>query len=202
MRSEPTEISGITLLNKVLEFKSKISDPSKWKLKDIKRNEINLLRFKQIQILTKIFVPEVFIPNEIVIDQIIEGDFISMREKSLYKNLFLEMDKVITTSHAFLKKHKEWDANDLCFNYRDLIKYKTSLNVLLNFNDGIFETSYPFCYSTIVSGDISKNIQYESLDHFLSTVIDPEKRIFSKNQLIMDYNYPKEDVYDLELDNF
>ena len=45
-------------------------------------------------------------------------------------------------------------------------------------------------------------IYYNKLDKFLSTVIDPDNRIFSRDQLIKDYNYPKEDVYDMELENF
>ena len=112
------------------------------------------------------------------------------------------MDKVITKSFDFLDKYKEWELQDLCFNYRDLVEYKIKLNMLLNFNAGIMEISYPFSFSPIISSDISENIKYDKLDKFLSTVIDPENRIFSRDQLIKDYNYPKEDVYDMELENF
>ena len=132
----------------------------------------------------------------------LNGDFIKIREERIYKNLFLRMDKVITKSLDFLDKYKEWELHDLCFNYRDLVEYKIKLNMLLNFNAGIMEISYPYCYSAIISGDISENIKYNKLDKFLSTVIDPENRIFSRDQLIKDYNYPKEDVYDMELENF
>ena len=204
MRSEPIEITGITLLNKILEFKSNISDTKKWTLADLQRDETNLVRFNQIQCLTKLFVPDVYTPNDLTtsIDSILNGDFINIREERIYKNLFLRMDKVITKSIDFLDKYKEWEVHDLCFNYRDLVEYKIKLNMLLNFNVGIMEISYPYCYSAIISGDISENIKYNKLDKFLSTVIDPENRIFSRDQLIKDYNYPKEDVYDMELENF
>jgi hypothetical protein len=204
MRSEPIEITGITLLNKILEFKSNISDTKKWTLTDLQGDETNLVRFNQIHCLTKLFVPEVYSPNDLTtsIDNILNGDFINIREEKIYKNLFLKMDKVITKSFDFLDKYKEWELHDLCFNYRDLVEYKIKLNMLLNFNVGIMEISYPYCYSAIISGDISENIKYNKLDKFLSTVIDPDNRIFSRDQLIKDYNYPKEDVYDMELENF
>jgi hypothetical protein len=204
MRSEPIEITGITLLNKILEFKSNISDTKKWTLPDLQGDETNLVRFNQIQCLTKLFVPDVYTPNDLTtsIDSILNGDFINIREERIYKNLFLRMDKVITKSLDFLDKYKEWELHDLCFNYRDLVEYKIKLNMLLNFNVGIMEISYPYCYSSIISGDISENIKYNKLDKFLSTVIDPDNRIFSRDQLIKDYNYPKEDVYDMELENF
>ena len=204
MRSEPIEITGITLLNKILEFKSNISDTKKWTLTDLQGDETNLVRFNQIQCLTKLFVPDVYTPNDLTtsIDSILNGDFINIREERIYKNLFLRMDKVITKSIDFLDKYKEWELHDLCFNYRDLVEYKIKLNMLLNFNIGIMEISYPYCYSAIISGDISENIKFNKLDKFLSTVIDPDNRIFSRDQLIKDYNYPKEDVYDMELENF
>ena len=204
MRSEPIEITGITLLNKILEFKSNISDTKKWTLTDLQGDETNLVRFNQIQCLTKLFVHDVYTPNDLTtsIDSILNGDFINIREERIYKNLFLRMDKVITKSIDFLDKYKEWELHDLCFNYRDLVEYKIKLNMLLNFNIGIMEISYPYCYSAIISGDISENIKYNKLDKFLSTVIDPENRIFSRDQLIKDYNYPKEDGYDMELENF
>ena len=204
MKSEPIEITGITLLNKILEFKSNISDTTKWTLIDLQEDEIKLVRFKQIQCLTKLFVPEVYIPNDLTtsIDNILNGDFIKIREERIYKNLFLRMDKVITKSFDFLEKYKEWEVHDLCFNYQNLVEYKIKLDLLLNFNAGIMEMSYPYCYSAIISSDISKNIKYDKLDNFLSAVIDPDNRIFSRDQLIKDYNYPKEDVYDMELENF
>jgi hypothetical protein len=62
--------------------------------------------------------------------------------------------------------------------------------------------SYPYSFSVIISEDISKSIKYNKMDDFLSSVIDPKKRIFYRDQLIKDHNYPREDVYDMELDNF
>lgn len=38
--------------------------------------------------------------------------------------------------------------------------------------------------------------------NFYLQSLNPENRIFSRDQLIKDYNYPKEDVYDMELENF
>jgi hypothetical protein len=204
MRSEPIEITGITLLNKILEFRSNTSDETKWTLSDLQEDRIKLVRFKQIQCLIELFVPEVYQPNDLAlpIEKLLNGDFIRMRQEKLYKKLFLKMDKVITSASDFFKKYKEWEVTELAFNYRELVEYKIKLNMVLNFNSGILEMSYPYSFSVIISEDISKSIKYNKMDDFLSSVIDPKKRIFYRDQLIKDHNYPREDVYDMELDNF
>jgi hypothetical protein len=204
MRSEPIEITGITLLNKILEFRSNTSDETKWTLSDLQEDRIKLVRFKQIQCLIELFVPEVYQPNDLSlpIEKLLNGDFIRMRQEKLYKKLFLKMDKVITSASDFFKKYKEWEVTELAFNYRELVEYKIKLNMVLNFNSGILEMSYPYSFSVIISEDISKSIKYNKMDDFLSSVIDPKKRIFYRDQLIKDHNYPREDVYDMELDNF
>ena len=50
-----------------------------------------------------------YTPNDLTtsIDNILNGDFIKIREERIYKNLFLRMDKVITKSFDFLDKYKE-----------------------------------------------------------------------------------------------
>jgi hypothetical protein len=204
MRSEPIEITGITLLNKILEFRSNTSDETKWTLSDLQEDRIKLVRFKQIQCLIELFVPEVYQPNDLSlpIEKLLNGDFIRMRQEKPYKKLFLKMDKVITSASDFFKKYKEWEVTELAFNYRELVEYKIKLNMVLNFNSGILEMSYPYSFSVIISEDISKSIKYNKMDDFLSSVIDPKKRIFYRDQLIKDHNYPREDVYDMELDNF
>ena len=50
-----------------------------------------------------------YTPNDLTtsIDNMLNGDFIKIREERIYKNLFLRMDKVITKSFDFLDKYKE-----------------------------------------------------------------------------------------------
>lgn len=206
MRREPTKISGITLLNKILELRPHNYPEIKWPLSDYNHRTSEIVRFKQINCLIKIFVPEIYSPTDLKesIDALLNGFFISKRKKETYNDLFLIMDKTITSSHIFsgIERVDDWGAYELRFNFEELLRYKIKINELINFNAGIAEISYPYCYSAILSDNISKSIQYDLLDDFLCTVIDPEKRVFSRDQLIEVHNYPSEDVYDLEIEEW
>ncbi|MCZ2129670.1 MAG: hypothetical protein LC109_05320, partial [Bacteroidia bacterium] len=76
------------------------------------------------------------------------------------------------------------------------------LNEILNFNDGIMEISYPYLYSYTLTNSISRKIIFKEIDLFLSLVIDPDNRNFSKEILVKANGYPDENVYHIDLDNW
>jgi len=204
MKHDPTEISGITLIDKILEFTSLVPDNSIWTFDELKNNKSLFVRLQQINSLLKLFVPESYNTNnlKLSIGNVLDGNFIRQRKDIIYKSLYKKMDEDILTSKYPVQKKDEWSTHELHFNYKNLIDYKITLNKVLNFNDGIMEISYPYLYSYIKTKSISNQIEIQSIDEFLSLVIDPAKRIIPKTELIRNCNYPNEDVYEIELDNW
>lgn len=204
MKTDPIEITGITLIDKILEFVSMIPDPKIWTLKKLKDNESGFIRLQQIDVLLKLFVPEIHNPIDIRsnIESVLNGEFIQLRKTLQYDTVFNQMDKTILESKYHPEKTNEWTTNELKFNYKKLIKYKTKLNEVLKFNDGIMEISYPYFYFVILTNDVRDNLQLKEIDKFVSLVVDPSERIIAKEQLIKEYNYPSEDIYDIELENW
>ncbi|MDZ7615210.1 MAG: hypothetical protein U5K51_17055 [Flavobacteriaceae bacterium] len=110
------------------------------------------------------------------------------------------MDKIITESNYRPEKRDEWTLDELQHNYTDLIRFKRSSNKVLNQNSGIMEISYPYFYSVIMTNKISSKLNTKKIDAFLSMVIDPLGRTFSKEELVKAYNYPKENEFDVDTD--
>jgi hypothetical protein len=67
-------------------------------------------------------------------------------------------------------------------------------------NSGIAEISYHYLYSVAVSEEFIRALNLKKIDDFLWKVIDPEQRIFTKEQLVADHAYPDDDLDELNMD--
>lgn len=202
MKTDPTQITAITLLDKALEFESMTFDRSDWDLEKLKDNPPRFVRLQQLMVLLKIFTPETFNDQNIAssINSLLNGDFIYQRDIMKYAELFKSMDEVITSAKHFLKQQNEWDSSHLQDNFTNLIAFKRKVNKLLEHNHGIMEASYPYYYSIIMTSEISEKLNIKKMDEFLSLVIDPQKKCYEKDTLIREFNFPKDDVFDLDLE--
>lgn len=203
MKTDPTEITALTLIDKALELKAIAPDKSKWTLAAQNDNLPRLVRLRQLNVLLQIFTPEIFDTNDIGsgIVKLISGQFILQRQVSVYTTLFKLMDRVITSANRHPPNMRDkWTVHELEHNYLDIIKFKITINQLLKHNNGIMEISYPFFYPVILTDKISNQLDTTQIDEFLRLVIDPLDKTISKEKLILDHNYPTEDVYDIDLD--
>ncbi len=204
MQKEATEITGLTLIEKALEFESMETDKAQWTFDKQKDNPPRFVRLQQLNVLLQVFTPEIYNPNDIAsgIDDLISGEFIFCRKKK-YSQLFKEMDNVINiATENRSKKHREWGLYELQFNYKHILKFKRRINEVLTFNCGRIETSYHTSYSEIMTRKVLDTLDTKEIDDFLSLVIDPAGKRFHRDELIKTYNYPTEDIFDVDLDWF
>jgi hypothetical protein len=204
MKTDTKEITGITLIDKVLEFTSKTNEESEWTFEKQKDNPPRLIRLQQIDILLKVFLSDIYKPDSFKfnIGNILSGNFILKRTTTDYSNLFIKMDESIAKSDNknFVQSHV-WTLNDLESNYHILINYKRNVDFFINsYWSGCLEISYPLFYALHETSEVAKKIEFKSINEFLGLVIDPLGQIFSKQQLINDMSYPSEDIYDIDLD--
>ena len=205
MKRDPKKISGLTLIDKILEFISMTPNSVDWNFEKLNNFPSKLIRLKQINVLLNIFIPENIYLDDLKtnIENVVNGTFIKSRNIKLYETVFKQMDNEIITKLEYRpEKIREWSNYDLLRNYSEIIRYKQILNELLDFNNGILEISYPYFYSVIMTTDTSKKLNSKNIDNFLNLVIDPSNRIFSKTKLTKEYNYPKKDVYDIDFEDF
>ncbi len=72
----------------------------------------------------------------------------------------------------------------------------------LGHNRGIMEISYPFFFSYIVTKSISDSMRMKvkELEVILCLFIDPFQRRFTMGELVKNFDYPEEDLFEIDLD--
>lgn len=199
MKFDVTEINAVVFLQKITDFVSRHNRPD-WSYEQQKNHEPSYVRLQQLDSLLQLFVPEVYREGDFSwsFDAVMEGRFIEKRDLAVYRNLFAEMDSVIE-KHPMKLQKEAWEAHTLEHNFRDIIRLKSSLNDVLSHNSGVAEISYPYMYSVALSDELIGQMNLKKIDDFLWTVIDPEKRVFSKTELVKSYGYPDDDLDEIDL---
>ena len=201
-----------TLIESILEFKSMTPDKNRWSLDALIDNPPRLLRLKEINALIDVFIPELkdrILQAKLV--SVLTGDFLNLRNESLYTNLFVEMDNKIQELRSPYQRTKEelieerqnrdgtafifglsWDNGELKSNYLKLLNFKILLYDVKFYNSGTMELPYTRYFHYRLTQKISDSINIEEINNFLQIVIDPKKRNYTKKELIENYNYPDE----------
>lgn len=204
--------TALTLVDNILEFMSMTPDKSRWSFNALTDNPPRFLRLKKINALIDVFIPELkdkILQAKLV--SVLTGDFLYLRDESLYTNLFVEMDDKIEelrspyqrTKEELIKERQKRDETDFIFglswengelesNYLNLLNFKILLYEVKFYNSGTMELPYTRYFHYRLTQKISDSINIEEIDNFLHTVIDPKKRNYTKEELIEIYNYPNE----------
>ncbi len=194
--------TAVDLLNAVIEFTGMTPNAEDWSFKVQKLNDPRFIRLQRIMSLFGAFVPETLAKDEREsIEKFYSGDFIQTREIEEYGKLIDLMHDTISKSDFGIGSRREIYLDHLEFNYRDLLHFYTRMKKL-SYNGGIMEISYPYFFSYIVTKSISDSMsqKVKELEAFLSLFIDPYQISYTLSELIKDYEYPEEDLFEIDLD--
>lgn len=130
MKIDPEKLNGLTLIYKTLEFTRMVPNYSDWNFEKLEDNPPGFIRLKQIDVLMQIFLPEIYIPNDlkVSIENLISGEFILSRSEDIYKDLFIEMDKLILKTKPHLKKYENWSNDFLKYNFETFPRRSDSIH--------------------------------------------------------------------------
>lgn len=199
------ELTALDLLYTAIEISDMTgADRSKWTFESQKDNLPRFVRLQQIHALCKAFLPGKYVTDDVrgVMEGFFSGEFISYRSLDDYGKLISRMEKAIakTGYENFGKSGLQLD--HLQTNYRDLLDYKLKFGRLVDHNNGLCETSYPYLFSQLVTSSISEQImrKIRSVDTALVLFIDPAKMRFTEQELIKAYNYPTDDLDQIDED--
>lgn len=199
-----TTYTAFDLLDKVIDFTNMAPNSAEWSFEKQRENPPRLVRLQQIQALMEAFVPGLK-PNEDIgrrIGGFYSGDFIIHKPMEKYASLLEEIEKTILGSKFHNAKNSEISAFALKMNYRELLSYYLKLKAIMIFNSKYLDISYPYMFPYIVTEDIFDAISSKvpPIIHLLTTFIDPETQRYREDELIYQYNYPTEDLFDVDLD--
>lgn len=206
--------NGIDLLDIILEFVEMTPSEKDWNYKSLNSNKPRQIRLQQIHSLLKAFslienrnlfekTANYFNPDlKVEIKSIINGDFIKNRELE-------EFNELIAFAKQFLQKNnyikdRPIRLYELNFIYPKLVDYKIKLREIIGFNSGWIEASSTFSiFHIMLTNSISSNIKdkYNDLDRTLELFINPKELLFTEKELIEKFNFPTEDLHQIDMDN-
>lgn len=208
------------LLDKTFEFKGMVPNSDKWNVNSLKYNQPRLIRFKRLNALFRAFkltrtekqknsfwtilngnkkVKEGNLTkNEIT--PFLRGDFIYKRESIKYPRIqeLIEKEKLFE-SDTFNEKR------DIIMFYNHLMKYRIAVYNVLNHNSQVLEASSLGFRSAISltnkwNNELNKKVKV--IDELLIEIINPNKISFQEDILIKEYDFPKEDLDSIDMDNY
>jgi hypothetical protein len=135
------------------------------------------------------------------IKALLSGSFIKSRNIRDYESIIALIKTTVRDKEGQLGETGEINHKHLIDAYQGLMRYKKQLIDLLHFNDGE-STSGPIGlrFTVYVTNEVSSAIEgkYKRLDEALGLLIDPNSLTFTEEELQVDYNYPKEDIQEVD----
>ena len=214
---ETKTYKGIDLLDKIFEFTEMTPNANQWTVSALKTNLPRQIRLKQIHSLIKAFFPP-NLPNNFIdktkqlfsdtkietIQTILFGEFLLRKNTEEFTELLKFIVKTVEEEN-FKRDERKILNRDLIMPYQQLLKYKRQLRNLITFNSGWQEgSSITSRFSIYLTNSISMNLvdKYSELDKALELFINPKNLSFTEKELIEKYNFPKDNLYEIDMDNW
>ena len=198
------------LIKAVIEFCAMVPNNSHWNKKSLKGNPPRLIRYQRIQSLLQAFdiIPKQktgllsSITNsknkiENPIQYFTWGEFIY----NMDLETFSPIKKCIHENLPF--KDKEIDLSYVNKLFTHLLKYKMTVSSLLLFNSGVLSASSSgFIAGIRITNNTNDKIsgEFSHIDDLLNIMLPSNNKTFSKEELIKNFNYPKEDLEEIDMD--
>ena len=208
--------SGINLLDKILEFTEMSPNSAEWNLKSLKANPPRQIRLRQIESLLAAFcaintnenllskAKSIFFDNQkITITSFLHGDFIKTRSIDEYSEIIQFIKDFVKTRLGDADRKREIRIEELAFIFPVLIDFKKQIRSMLTFNSGWLEASSDVSlFSIYLTNSIAEKLvgKYGELDYVIERFINSKGLIFTEEEMIDKYNFPKEDLNEIDSD--
>lgn len=209
---------GLDLLDKILEFIEMTPDTTLWSSEKLSSNLPRLIRFQQVNsLLTALFQrkeSENLLENTVTlfernknltIQSVLEGDFIRERNIEDYAELISFIKLTVSQRNDEPDDYRTIHIGQLTMPYQQLVKYRRKLRSLQTFNSGCLEAStitsyFPIHLTNSITMDLSD--KYYDLDKALELFINPNNLQFTEDELKEKYNFPLDNLDDVDIDNW
>jgi hypothetical protein len=117
--------------------------------------------------------------------------------------VFTFIEEVVREKEGETSKYNPTSTNSLRMPYQQLINYKKQLLDILDFNSGWLEAgTINARFSIYLTDSITKHLvgKYEKLDKALELFINPGKLSFTETELVTNYNFPPDNLHDIDME--
>ncbi|GEM_PF-1967543 len=203
---KPTTYRAIDFLLKFYDLKGLSPDVARWQLSSFADNPPRYHRLRELQALMRAFGLKGH-PSEFSALHLVENrdimDFQPILEdiKGYVRDSAHEKSN---TSKDFkrLARTKEFYVMLL----QSFLRFSEEVRKLLEFNDGWQETSsIAGRYTIDKTSRLLKGIrlkELEEIETLICSLIDPCHRVYTKSELVENYDFPEEDLADIDLDYY
>jgi hypothetical protein len=211
--NNPKLYTAVDLIEKIIEFTKMTPNPKLWKEGLLHDSPPRYVRIRQINALIHaIFTKRsnnflgkakslLMLNQTPTIKSLLSGNFITKRNIREYEDVIAIIKTTVREKEGQLGETGEITHKHLIHSYQRLLKYKNQLIDLFQFNDGI-PTSSPIGlrYTAYLTDEVSNALygNYYRLDEALRMFIDPYSLSFTEEELQVDYNYPTEDLQEVD----
>jgi hypothetical protein len=205
--------TAIDLIEMIIEFTKMTPNPKLWKEGLLHDSPPRYIRIRQINALTKALFTNrqnnflgrakslLMLNGMPTITDLLSGSFIKKRNIRDYEYIIELIKTTVQEAEGRLGETGEITHKHLLDVYQRLLSYKKQLIDLLHFNDGE-STSRPIGirFTVYLTNEVSRSFegQLTRLDEALGLFIDPSSQAFTEEELQLDYNYPKEDIQEVD----
>lgn len=205
------------LLQKIIEFVAMTPDKKDWHYEAIRHNPPREVRYRQIEALMKAFLLDddgqdlALITrsrfregHDTIIAAFLSGNFINVRSEETYAQLWEQMMQYVAKEENGLSETRGPSTDQLAFIFPKMMDYRQQLYDVMTFNSGWLEAGFASArYSIYLTDAINKNLEgkEQELDQALYMFIDPRQRSYTMEELVQKFNYPTENLHDIDMDH-
>jgi hypothetical protein len=180
------------VLDFYLEFEGMQPDQDTWDEGSLQDNPPRLYRLKALGSLFRAF-------GLGDIREFAEGTFVLKRKVEDYSALIKQMKSELKTVTKF-HKGEQLTLNEIAFLFKRLLEYRRRWDDVTGFSSGLYACSakYRYAFYKINQVNSQKHDKISPINDILSSIMSPVGKVVSKEELMKLFNYPDEDLSDID----
>jgi hypothetical protein len=203
---QQTEFRIKDFLDKYYEFKAMVPNYKEWNSKSLRQNSSRYYRFKELESLLSAFN----IGTDLLEDYQ-NRNFLNNRNLADFEPMVKNIEKY-AVNNSFEKERYTVEfqrfrsARDFSMVIQEFMRFSEEMRNILKFNSGWLETgsisSRYLIYKTQKLLDNIDLTELREIEALLGKVLDPKDKVFTKYELIKNYDFPDVDLHTIDIDNY
>lgn len=193
------------LLDKFFEFKAMVPNVNSWNLISLQDNEPRYYRLKELLSLIKAFEIGDDLYNDL------------QNTGFLERRTILDLEPILKDieSYALSDKFESEKFKQESKRFTNVVRFKMLIQAFMRFSEAMrsvlaFNSSWLMTGSVTARYSIHKTqkllnkidlSELKEIDYFLCKILDPKDKVFTKYELIKNYNFPDVDLASIDMDN-
>lgn len=203
---QQTEFRIKDFLDKYYEFKAMVPNYKEWNSKSLRQNSSRYYRFKELESLLSAFNI-----GSNLLEDYQNRNFLNNRNLSDFEPMINDIEKYALNDsfekERYTAEFKRFSSpRDFSMVIQEFMRFSEEMRNILKFNSGWLETgsirSRYLIYKTQKLLDNIDLTELREIEVILSKALDPIGKVFTKYELIKNYDFPDVDLHKIDIENY